>query len=122
MKFVSILMLLFIVTPSFAGGKSLSLLQGSPAPFTGYLIDQEKADSIRDITIDRDSGKKINELLSQENVLLSQRLSNSHQENDILAKRLAEARSDSTFNKIGYFILGALVTTGIAYGVAQTIK
>ena len=105
-----------------ADGDAIFLEQGKTAPFTGYLITQDKANKIRLMDIDLQIANKLNTGLQSENDILRQRLDNSQQQIDILSKRVIEAKDDSFFSKAGYFILGSLITGLIGYGVYRSSK
>ncbi len=95
---------------------------GDKASFSGYLISPDKVSKIRDNAIDLQSKTRVIGLMEDESVLMTARLKNSQDESETLSKRLQTLKDDSVFGKIGYFILGALVTTGVAYGVSKTIR
>lgn len=91
------------------------LVKDTPAPFTGFLISPEKAEKIRIMDIDLRLATRTNEILTTENTLLKDH-------NTYLAKELVDTRDNSMWGKIGYFILGAVLTTGIAFGVSKATK
>ena len=93
-----------------------------PAPFAGYLMDQEKVDKIRLLNIDYQEALKTKEYLQKDNDLYAKRLDNLTQYNDKLATEVVSLRENSIWSKIGFFILGAAVTTGVAFGVSKAIR
>lgn len=109
-----------IVPPAAYADDVKYLDPGEKAPFAGYLITPEKAQKVRDNDIDLQTCNKINLALVKE-----QGISDIRQE-----KALAhmETLSDAAFKntnfpeKVGYFLLGALVTGAIAYATVKTLR
>jgi hypothetical protein len=91
-----------------------------PAPFTGYLITPDKANSIRNDSIDLSTQVHVNSNLTQENALLNQRLTNSQQQGDYLSKQLVSERDSSFLSKAAFFVFGAAVTGLISYGIYKS--
>lgn len=98
------------------------LPKGGIAPFTGYEISPQKAESIRDDSIDLDTAKKVNSNLTEENALLSQRLANSQSQDDYLSKQLVSERDNSFLGKLGMFALGAAAASLVAFGAARAVR
>jgi len=105
------------------------LEQGMPAPFPGYLITAKKEKELRLLNENFAYCDKSRELLTKlntdnENILKiqSDRIAIRDQQVDVLSQRLVESKDDGLLSKIGFFLLGALVTTGIAYGVSKTLR
>jgi hypothetical protein len=111
----------FLCNATFADDAKY-LDKGAVAPFSGYLIDQSKADKIRNMTIDLDSSKRVNILLNEENDVLKQRITNSRDENTDLAKRITDMKDSTFLGKVGFFVLGAAITGAIAYGTAKAMR
>jgi hypothetical protein len=84
-----------------------------PAPFAGYLLPEEEVKTLRDNTLERDMYKTTNDLKDQQIKLLSD-------QNNNLSKTLESTSSLSTWEKVGYFAAGVLLT-GLAISAAHTI-
>lgn len=115
-----ITLILSTVSNSFADGDAVYLPKDNKAPFDGFLITPDKAEKVRNMDIDLQI--KTRQLKGEQdvNAILTQRLDFSQKETDSLSKRLIESRDESIFTKAGYFILGAVVTGGLAYGIYKT--
>lgn len=124
MKYLAAMLLLCISTEALATDiNDVKFLKtGDQAPFTGYLITPEKADKVHDLDAALKSTQKINSLLLDEQKIYEQRLSNSRQDAESLSKEVQSQRESALFTKIGFFILGAAVTTGLAFGVSRATR
>lgn len=124
MKRISILIAFCLSFNAFAvdDNSVVYLPKNNPAPFSGYLITPAKADKVHDINVELKSQQKINGLLQEEQDLYVKRLQNSQAESDRLAKQLVDERDKSFFNKAGYFVLGAVLTGFISYGLVRSLK
>lgn len=107
---------------AFAQSDARYLKQNEPAPFTGYLITPDKAESVRVMKIELDSEKKINSLLLDEQKIYEQRLNLSKDHVESLSKQLADRGNNPTLLVIGGFTVGAVITGLVAYGVARSIR
>lgn len=120
---ISLFLILISLLSSISyAGDVVPLNSGDKAPFTGYLISQETANSIRINKIDLDSTKKILSLTQDENKLLELRITNANGEVDRLSKQLVTERSGDILSKVGFFVLGAVITGFVAYGTTRIIK
>lgn len=103
-------------------GSAVYLPKTSPAPFAGYLISPDTATKVRLMKIDNDELTKTNVYLQQDNDLYVKRLDNMKDYNDKLASENVSLRENSIWSKLGFFLLGAAVTTGIAFGVSRATR
>lgn len=102
------------------------LIKGQPAPYTGILLTEEKANSVYS---DLNKYKLLNEslertvaLYEQNEKLQDKRVNILLEQNDKLAINLQQARTTSNWEKIMWFGLGFLsVGLGI-YGVQAVTK
>jgi len=98
------------------------LKKGTPAPFDGYIVTPEKERNLRltneQLKISEDTLKLQNEKIS----IYEKRLQIRDTQIDALSNRVVEQKDESFFTKAGMFILGAVVTTGIVYGVSRVSK
>lgn len=119
MKYLMILLIVLNIQSAYTDD-AVYLLKASAAPFTGYLITPDKANSIRNDSIDLSTQLHLNSNLTQENSLLTQRLTNSQEEATTLSKELVTERDTSFLGKLGMFVLGAGVTGVLAYGIYRS--
>jgi hypothetical protein len=115
MRLVTFFLLLSLVSSNTFAQEAKYLTKDTPAPFTGFLITPEKAEKVREMDIDLRLTTKTNEILTKQNELLLGQV-------DSLSKKVVEARDDSTWNKIGYFIIGAGITGLLGYGIYRSAK
>lgn len=123
-----IIALLFITQPALAD-TAININKGEPAPYSGVLMDKEKAEKVRDELIEKDALVKINESLnksvilhrSNEDILTNQNKMLLNQ-NIELTKTLNDTRETSTITKIGYFLGGVIITGAAVYGASRLVK
>lgn len=91
----------------------------------GTLLDQEKANKIKDQLIERDALQKENESFQKSVELYKNNQKLYQEENDLLLNRnieltrtLNDTRSTSSWEKIAYVILGA----GLIYGASRITR
>lgn len=123
------LLILLLISNSFADEEVVYLEKGKQSPYTGYLFTPEKADSIRKQLIEGDTYKLLNQSLEKslelehKTVDLSNlKITNLSEQNDKLAKSLYEERSMSNWERIGFFALGVIGTGLAVYGIKQATK
>jgi hypothetical protein len=101
-----------------AGGVVL-LEKNSPAPYSGFLFTQEKAERVRLLDLDYKQELKKNEFLTTENVIYLERIKLKDEQIDLLAKRVVDDKDDALWSKIGFFLIGSVLTGAIAIGVSR---
>lgn len=121
MKLLSILLITCLVTPAFAD-QSVLLDKGTPAPFSGFLLDKEKAGKVRLLDLDYQESLKTQGYLKADNDLYVKRLENMTTENDRLAKQVQDSRTTGIWSTIGIFLLGSAATIAMTYGVSHAIR
>jgi hypothetical protein len=133
MKLLIAAILLFSFTVQSAlANDAITVKEGQVVtkPFDGgTLMDKEMAEKVRDELIEKDYLEKTNESLnktiilhrSNEEILTNQKgiLLNQNIE---LTKTLNDTRSVSGWEKVGYFVLGVVVTSAAVYGAARLAK
>ena len=117
-KCITIILLFSTICSADVQHDSIQLNAGQVAPFTGYLLPPDKVLQFRSDEIDLDFYKKTNGNLNLEITDYQTRVKNYQDENAELAKQVAS--SDNFFSKAGYFVLGALITGLVSYGVYKT--
>lgn len=90
--------------------KVQAIKEGQSAQCTGYLFSPEAESSAWKAT-------RISELQKEENEILEKRLNLYVQQSDALAKQLAKKETMEGLVRIGYFILGTVITATIASNV-----
>lgn len=122
-----ILVLILSLQAAFAQDVAY-LPKGTPTPYEGYLFSPLKEREVR-LTGETlkycDKSKELMISLLQDieskDKILNDRLNLRDVQIDNLSKRLIEAKDDSFLSKTGFFILGAIITGGIAFGVSKSL-
>lgn len=122
LKKYSSLMLLVLSINALADDSVLPISKGTPAPFDGYLINQERAERFRALSIELDFANKSLDIVKQQNTLLTNQLDLSSKHMLDLNKQIVEAKDTSLLSKIGMFILGAGTATLLTFAVSRTVK
>ena len=99
-----LIMLILIMTGSCFAQNAASLSKGQSAPFDGILLTKERADKAMK------AEKKVPIL--QETISLQEDLSKFYKEDrDKYRNQLTKERFGSNIKNIGYFVLGAVITS-----------
>lgn len=131
MKSLSLLVLLSYSISSIEKSNaqdSVQLNQGTPAPYSGYLISKEKVQQFYQMDLENKELKLMNESFSRSVQFYKNNDSSSATQitsllyrNDDLAKELASARTTTSFEKVAYFVGGILIA-GFGVWGAQKLK
>lgn len=113
-----IILILLLTQPAF-GNDAVLLNVGDKVPYSGYLLDPEKAKQLYNNDIDLQLSKKTVDNLNLQIVDYQKRVDNFSTQNDKLSERLQKSDS-SFFEKVGFFIFGSSVTALLAYGIYRT--
>ena len=127
MKYLIAIVLVFAFTVQSAFAEDIvHVKKGDAAPYDGYLLDQEKANKVRDQALDNEGLVKTNESLNKSIILYKSNQDLLTQENDILLKKdieltktLNDTRTTSDWVKVGYFVLGVVVVSAGVYGASH---
>lgn len=126
MKYISCLLIFLISISSFANEQMIFLKKDDKALFQGYLISEEYEKKFRltneELIYEKNlntSLSKINKLYEENLTILDSRILNQQKHIDNLNKTIQET-DNSFFSKAAYFVLGALITGTIAYGIYKT--
>lgn len=105
------------------------LKQSQPAPFTGYLFNEEDAQNARNAVIDRDRYRLLSDSLqhtvnlqSETIKLEEKRVELYKTKTDEIAKELYSSRSINNWERIGWFILGIAATAAAGYTISHVSK
>lgn len=96
------------------------LPKAQPAPYTGILMPEDEAQQLRKDSIEKDSLSKSVDLYKSNELLYAKKIDVLSEQNDKLAKTAFAERNLDTWEKIGYFSLGAVLTGLVAYGIYRT--
>lgn len=100
----------------------VTLKQNDIVPFDGVLFSHEREKALRVIDQNLTIANDLNKLYEEKIGIMDKRIELRDTQIDSLTKTLASTREDTIWTKIGFFILGAAVTTGIAYGVTKATR
>lgn len=100
----------------------VAIKKGDPAPFDGFVITHQQEQKFRLLNENNRRLMELSDLQNEKINILDQRIKIRDAHVEDMSKELTERRSDGTFSKIFYFVLGAAVTTGVAYSVSRVIK
>lgn len=117
------LLLLALLTNSAFGYNLTFIKKDAPAPFQGYLIDEQMEKSFRymdqEFTYQTQLVKSLDEInksYSDQVTIMQSRITNQ-------TKQIQELQEgNGFFSKYGMFLLGCLTTTAIAYTINKATK
>jgi hypothetical protein len=123
------LLISLILAPRSSADQAVGIDKGQPAPFSGVLMDQEKANAVKIGLQERDLYKQIVDsqsrsldLLKQNNTYAENKVNLLLEQNDKLAERLQSAQSLNNWERVGLVILGMAFVLGGAYAVKGISK
>lgn len=131
MNFWTLLTLLasLLIVNNALAQDAVYLNQNDKAPFTGYLLPQEKLVELKNNTMERDTLEAQNASLNaslklQDDIIAKkdQQLTLYSEQNDKLAQTANSALSLSTWEKIGYITLGVVITGLAVKGAHELYK
>jgi hypothetical protein len=115
--------------PSLCLGQVQHINKGEPSPFEGFVfsIDAERSNRKQLLDLDiykqlDESNKRMLDLQIKENSIVTQQYILWKDQSASLSKQLVSARNDSFWKSLVYFSLGALITTGLAFGVSRATR
>lgn len=108
---------------------SVPITKGTPAPFSGILLNKSKAEQVRIELIERDQFKIFNQTLLENSDLQNKIINNQKKQVDILLKqndnlveKIEIKEKVSNIEKIVWFGLG-IVSAGLSvYGASLLVK
>ena len=116
---------LLILVLSYNSYAVTPLKKGEPAPNDGYHFSKKEEEKLR-ATIENSNGKiiKLEQLgVIKDDIINEQKkqVEQYSRTNDRLHKQL-EKRPTGFWGKVGYFMLGAVITGLVSYGAARSIR
>lgn len=116
------LLLLLGLTPALLFGQVKYIEKGIPAPYSGYLFTEDAELTNRKTLIEHKFMLQELDLYKQnEDILIKQADLWKNQSRD-LADQLNKKERMTFWENTLYFALGALVTTGLAFGVSRATR
>ena len=119
----------FLSTNTLRADESVFLDKDQKAPFSGYLLPESKLRELRNNTLERDTLKELNsslktslDLQTTNSNLKDQKVNLLLEQNDKLAKTAYDNRQLNTWEKLGYFVAGILVTGLAIKGVNELYR
>lgn len=120
-KLIILLLISNVALANVANANDIQLItKGTPAPYDGFLMDNEKALSIRNQELDLGLANKKLDINTQINTLLQDSLNKSNQQVNNLNTELLNVQSSTKWENAVFFVAGALITGTIAYGIYKT--
>lgn len=122
LKNIFLLFLLIILTLTAYAQEIQPIKKGDPAQFDGYTIDEKMEKKMRTF---REENKKLQEVnieLKSLGELQDIRHEIYKKNAEDLTSQNNKLQSEKSLNGFLYFMLGAIVTGGISYGVIKTLK
>lgn len=127
-KMICWISLTILISTNVYADDSVWLDKDQKAPFSGFLLPQEKIQEFRNTTIDRDTLKNLNDsyktsltLEKTNSGLKDNQITLLMNANDQLAKSAYTSREVSNWEKVGYF-LGGILVTGLAIKGVQALR
>lgn len=121
-KIFTIFMLICLLLTYVRADEVKFIKKDEPAPYEGYLFSPEKEKEVRYTTKRLETVENLNQLQEEKVFLYEKRLEIRDKQLDALSNRVVDEKNDSFLSKAGMFILGALVTTGIVFGVQKVSR
>ena len=130
MKLFITTLLIFAFTIQCAiADNAVELDKGQPAPFPGTLLDKATSQKVKNELIERDALKSTNDSLNRSVKLYKDNQDILHDQKEMLFKQnieltktLNDTRETSDWVKVGYFVLGIVVTGAGVYGASKLSK
>lgn len=120
---------LLLLIPTLVFGQVQHVNKGEPSPYEGYVFTLDAERNNRKQLLDLDiykqldeSNKRMLDLRVSENKVITEQYQLWKEQSNSLSKQLISARNDSFWKSLVYFGLGALITTGLAFGVSRATR
>lgn len=116
-----LMLLILISSVSKAADDVVPISKGTPAPMDGVLMSTDKARELKNELLDKDMLQKQVGIYKLNEELLGSQVTLWRTQSDSLSKQLTEQKN-SFWSNTGFFLLGAAVTTGLAFGVSRATR
>lgn len=118
-KFLCYLLIFLYSFNIYCDDTVVYLEEGKPAPYTGYLFNPTKEKELRLLDVNLTYYKSFSESLQNINKAQEDNLKQMDYRLTLRDKRIEELtdRQDGIWGKIGFFILGSVITGLVSYGV-----
>lgn len=122
---MKLLILILFLNSAFANDVKV-VKKGEVVPFDGVLFTRELEKDIRNdiqiLTKKVDTLTKLNDINEKENEIITKRLKLYQDKSDQLAKNEAKLEKDTLMKNTFYFVMGAVLTGAIGYGVIKAYR
>lgn len=129
MKICQIILIGILINYQIKAEPSVPLKKGVPAPFSGVLLNNDKANEIKQKLIEKDRLELLNksfelsiDLYKQDSVICEKRHNACMKEANSLSTDLQIARQTSDLTKVLWFGGGVLATILVIYGVKEATR
>jgi hypothetical protein len=112
---VRLILSILLISNIVYADDSVYLNQKQPAPFSGYLLPETTVKQLRNDSLELDLYKTTNTLKDQQIALLGA-------QNTSLSTTLKETSTLSTWERVGYFAAGVLLTALAVDGASKIIN
>lgn len=113
---------LLLITTQVLAADPTAIKKDTPAPYDGLLFSTEKANELRVKLIDLDLNVKLLDSVNKENVLLIDQLDRSNKRVENLSKEIVDSRDSGFFTHAGFFLLGGLAASLVAFGASRAVR
>lgn len=121
------LMIATMLSPTLGyADRSVSLVKGNKAPYSGVLMDNERSNKVKKELIEKDYLDKANKSLEKSvsferdnNQHLSTKVTTLTEQNTKLADQLGKERSFTSWERVLWFSLGIVATGAAVYGASK---
>jgi len=124
-----VLSLLLFTQATLACNPVLHINKGEISPCEGYVFsldaeleNRKKLEEFKTLKLVDDNNLLLINLKNQQNSLITGQVKLWQDQSQILSKQLVERENSSFWHNTLYFVLGAAVTTGLAFAVNKATK
>lgn len=114
--------MLLALIPSFALGQVKYITKGEPAPYEGYIFSIDAELENRKTLIEHKFMVKQLDLYRANEDILNKQVDLWKGQSRLLSDQLVKKEQNTFWQNTLYFALGALVTTGLAFGVSRATR
>lgn len=115
-------LILLALIPTIGLGQVKYIKKGDPAPYEGYIFTIEAELDNRKTLIEHDFTLKQVDLYKANQDVLNKQVELWKSQSKTLSDQLVKKEQNTFWQNTLYFALGALVTTGLAFGVSRATR